>query len=60
MGIRFRTVFSHIRKASLLEAADLAYMDNVIGTLVRLRDSLLPELGILVLLIVHTAATYKR
>jgi hypothetical protein len=59
MDLRFRAVFSHIRKASLLEPADLAYMDNVIRTLVRLRDSLLPELGILVLLIVHTAATYK-
>ena len=57
--LRFRAVFSHIRKASLLEPPDLTYMDNVIRTLVRLRDSLLPEPGILVLLIVDTAATME-
>lgn len=59
MEARFRAVMSHIRQADLLEAPDLAYMDGVIATLVRLRDSYLPELAVLVLLIIHTAVTYK-
>jgi hypothetical protein len=52
---RFREVVAHIRRAGLLEAPDLAYMDGVIATLVRLRDSFLPELAILALTIVRTA-----
>ena len=36
---------AHIREAKLLTDADTAYMDKVIAGLVRLRDSLLPELG---------------
>ena len=59
MEFRFRTVMTHIRRAGLLEAADLAYLDQVIATLVRARDSFLPELAVLVLLIVHTATSYK-
>jgi hypothetical protein len=59
MESRFRAVMSHLRKANLLEAADAACMDEVIVRLGRLGDSLLPELGILVLLSVHTVASYK-
>jgi hypothetical protein len=43
METRFRAVMAHIRQASLLTVADMAYMDRVIGGIVRLRDSLLPE-----------------
>jgi hypothetical protein len=50
---------AHIRQSRLLQAPDLEYMDGVIATLVRLRDSYLPELAVLVLLIIHTAVTYK-
>jgi hypothetical protein len=59
MESRFRAVMSHLRGANLLEAADAAYMDEVIVRLGRLGDSLLPEIGILVLLSVHTVASYK-
>jgi hypothetical protein len=59
MEVRFRAVMAHIRQAGLLEAPDLEYMDGVISTLVRLRDAFLPELAVLVLLIIHTAASYK-
>jgi hypothetical protein len=59
MEARFGAVMSHIRRAGLLEAPDLDYMDGVISTLVRLRDAVLPELAVLVLLIIHTAASYK-
>jgi hypothetical protein len=57
---RFRTVFAHLRSVGLLEASDLTRLDDVIARLVRLRDSLLPEFAILLLVIVHTATAYKR
>jgi hypothetical protein len=59
MEARFRAVMAHIRQSRLLQAPDLEYMDGVIATLVRLRDSYLPELAVLVLLIIHSAVTYK-
>ncbi len=59
MEARFRAVMTHLRQAHLLEASDLEYMDDGIATLMRFRDSFLPELAVLVLLIVHTAASYK-
>jgi hypothetical protein len=59
MEARFRAVMAHIRQAHLLGAPDLEYMDGVIATLMRLRDSFLPELAVLVLLIIHTATSYK-
>jgi hypothetical protein len=59
MESRFRAVLTHIRQVGLLDAADLAYMDKVIATLIRARDAFLPELAVLVLLIVHTATSYR-
>jgi hypothetical protein len=59
METRFRAVMAHVRESKLLTEADAAYMDKVIAGLVRLRDSLLPELAILVLLGVHTVAAYR-
>ncbi len=59
METRFRAVMAHIRAAKLLTETDTAYMDNVIAWLLRLRDSLLPELAILALLIIHTVASYR-
>ena len=59
MESRFRAVMGHIRQAGLLGASDLAHIDDVIATLVRIRDSFLPEFAILLLLIVHTATSYK-
>jgi hypothetical protein len=59
METRVRAVFTHIRRAGLLEGPDMEYMDGVIATLVRLRDSFLPELTILVLLIIRTKLSYK-
>ncbi len=49
----------HIRQVGILETPDLEFMDGVSATLVRLRDSYLPELAVLVLLIIHTAISYK-
>jgi hypothetical protein len=59
MDNRFRTVITHLRTAGLLEASDLPSIDDVIARLVRLRDSLLPEFAILLLVIVHTATAYR-
>lgn len=59
MESRFRTVIGHIHQAGLLDASDLARVDDVIAALVRVRDSLLPEFTILMLLILHTATSYK-
>ena len=59
MESRFRAVMRHIHQASLLDASELARVDDVIAKLVRVRDSLLPEFTILLILILHTATSYK-
>jgi hypothetical protein len=59
MEFRLRTVMAHIRQAGLLGAADLAHMDDVVRGLVRVRDSFLPELVILMLLVTHTVVSYR-
>ncbi len=59
MESRFRAVIEHIHQAALLDASDLARVDEVLTILVRVRDSLLPEFTILLLLILHTATSYK-
>jgi hypothetical protein len=59
MESRFGAVLAHLRRAGVLEARDMAHMDAVLARLVRLRDAFLPELAVLVLLIVHTATSYR-
>jgi hypothetical protein len=59
MESRFRLVIGHIRQAGLLEVSDLAYMDKVISTLLRARDAFIAEIVVLLILIVHTATSYK-
>lgn len=60
MDSRFRLAVSQVIAADLLAAPDVARMRDAIAKLVRLRDSALPELAILLLLIVHTAFAEKR
>jgi len=59
MDSRFRLVIGHIRQVGLLDSSGLAHMDGVIARLIRLRDAFLPELIVLVLLVVHTALSYR-
>ena len=59
MESRLLSVVAHITEADLLDAPDLARMNGTIGTLRRLSDAYLPELAILLLLIIHTATSYK-
>ena len=59
METRFRMVVQHVRDAKLLGADDLAIMNRVIATLAHWSDSWLPELLILVLGYVNTAALWQ-
>ena len=59
MESRFRMLLQHIRDSHLLVGPDLARMDEILAGLRRLRDSVLPELAILLAIIVHTATSYK-
>jgi hypothetical protein len=54
MDSRFKMIVSQVRKG-LLRSSDNARMDSTLATLVRWRDSFLPELVILALVAVHTA-----
>src|SRR5277367_6033095 len=59
MESRFRVIMGHIRQADLLDASDLVRIDDLIATLVRVRDSYFPEFAILLLLFAHTATSYR-
>ena len=59
MESRFRAVMRHIRQAGILDAAGEKRTNEVIATMAWLRDSIVPELVILALLIAHTAASYR-
>lgn len=59
MEARFRTIMGHIRLAGLLDASELPHIDDLIARLARIRDSYLPEFAIVLLLIVHTATSYR-
>lgn len=59
MESRFRMVVTHIKEAGLLEAPDLARIEDIISVLLRLRDSVLPELVIVFLVVVHTVTSFK-
>ena len=59
MESRFRMVVKHITDARLLDVTGLSRMDDAISKLQRLRDSGIPELVILLLLVVHTVTSFK-
>jgi len=55
----FRTIVRHIRNAELLPAQEEAKMDHTIASLIRLRDSIVPEIVILVAAYGHFLSTLK-
>lgn len=55
METRFRMIVSHVLEAGLLDEDGLRRLSDVIAELRRLRDSILPELIVIVLAYVHTA-----
>ena len=59
MESRFRMILRHIDEAGLLGTEDRNRMDGMISLLKRLRDSIFPEVAILVLLMVHTLTSFK-
>jgi len=59
MDSRLREISVYIRRTSLLAPSDMAYMDSVIATLVRLRDGFFPELTVLALTTLHISRSYR-
>ena len=59
MEASFRKIVGHIYDAGLLKGPDLAQMDDIIAKVIQLRDSVVPELVILLLIVVHTAVSFK-
>ncbi|HZD32170.1 MAG TPA: hypothetical protein VE779_10970, partial [Candidatus Angelobacter sp.] len=59
MDSRFRALVEHIRESHLLIGPDLTKMNETLARLRRLRDSILPELVILLAVIVRTATSYQ-
>ena len=55
----FRKIVNHIYEARLLDDTGLARLGGVIATVARLRDSVLPEIIILLLVAVRTAVVYE-
>ena len=55
MEATFRTMVGQIRAAGLLSTSELQQMDQAIAKLARLRDSVIPELAIVVLAYAHVA-----
>ena len=56
---RFRMVVAQFTRAGLLESSDLAKMDDTIRWIRRLRDSVVPELMILFLIVIHGVLALK-
>jgi hypothetical protein len=59
MDSRFRAAVRHIHDADLLKASDWPRLEEAKKMLLRLRDSAIPELLILALLIAHTVTSEK-
>jgi hypothetical protein len=59
MESRFQMIVRHIREASLLGHTDITRLENTIADLQILRDSVFPEIAVLVLLMVHTITSFK-
>lgn len=60
METRFRMIVQHVRDAKLLASDDLAYINRVIARLVRWSDSWVPELLIIAMAYVNTAAIWRE
>jgi len=55
METAFRTILRHIRHAALLTPSDTGRLDETLARLIRLRDSVIPELVIVVAAYAHVA-----
>lgn len=59
MESRFRMIVQQVRK-DLLSAPDLTLLENMLATLIRLRDSVLPELALVLLVYLHSASIFRE
>ncbi len=60
MESSFRKIVGHIYDAGLLKSPELAQMDDIIAMVIQLRDSVVPELLILVLIAIHTSVSFRN
>jgi hypothetical protein len=59
MESRFRMIVQQVRK-DLLSVPDLTLLENILATLIKLRDSVLPELALLLLVYLHSASIFRE
>jgi hypothetical protein len=59
MESRFRMVMGHIWKTGLLDAPELEELHGTVRRLVRVRDSFVPEMLIVLLMVVHTLTSFR-
>jgi hypothetical protein len=59
MESRFRLLVGHFLDAGLVSGSEVDRMQTAIKVVLRLRDSVLPELAIFLLLIIHTATAER-
>jgi hypothetical protein len=59
MDLHFRVIVAHIYSTDLLDAEDMPRMNEILATLVRLRDSVVPELVMLLIIAARTASVYQ-
>jgi hypothetical protein len=59
MESRFRLIMNHILDSHLLEGPEMGSLEQILTGMTRLRDSLIPELIILLLVVSRTAITFK-
>jgi hypothetical protein len=59
MESSFRKIVRHIYDAGLLKSPELAQIDDIIAKVIQLRDSVVPELVIVLLIVIHTALSFK-
>ena len=59
MESRFQMIVRQVRK-DLLSASELTVLQNILVTLTKLRDSVLPELALLVFVYLHTTLIFRE
>ena len=59
MEAHFRLIVGHVYKVRLLDEADLAKVRQIISEMMRLGDSVFPEIIILLLIAIRTSTAYK-
>ncbi len=57
MESRFRTIVGQVRNL-LIAPSDMRELDDILATLIRMRNSALPELAVLVLVYLHVALSF--